>query len=932
MNPKNTTQINTPLHDMYKVSVDEALKTYDSTKSGLSTNEAANRLSQHGPNSLSNLRKSPIIFKFFAQFKDLMIVLLIACAGIAYYLGDFSTFNILLAIILINALIGFTQEYKADKVMDSLKSLMVPESKVYRDGQMMTIEASRLVPGDIIYVEEGDSVPADGRILQENEFSTNDFSLTGESNPCRKFTHVITEDVGVGDRRNLIFMGTTVATGNAMCLVVATGMSTELGRIASLSQSTKFSASTLQKEMNNLAVRITIATLILVVLLVLVSLGVNLSVKDAFLFAISIASAMIPQGLPAEVNVSLSQAAGMLARERVLVKKLSAVETLGATSVILTDKTGTLTKNEMTVERIVLIDNNYHISGSGYQPTGEIYDKDGRTLVGAELARLLEFITIGYYASDAKISKPDASHLTWYCIGDPTEGALITLAEKVGIDTKQLENNSPELKEFPFDSVRKCMSSVRNYGGELKVFVKGAPESIMSRCNRIQLSSGEIRTITDNDKQMINSQNDMLAGKAMRNLAYGYKTIDQSVDYTQHNPDIVENDLIYAGMVSMIDPVREDVANAMQAARKANIRVSIVTGDYAPTARAIAVRAKLADNPDDIEIVEGKDLPTMPDQQILDLVMRGSIIFSRVSPEDKLRIVSLVKSHNHVVAVTGDGINDAPALKHADIGVAMGKTGTDVAKQSAEIILLDDSFHTLIGAIWRGRTVYQNIKKATLSCLTSNYGELVTVLIGLVALSIAGIPPAITPVLVLSIDLIAEMFPIAALGWDRPDKELMDDQPRNLRDHIFNISAFWDLLFTGTLMGGLAYGNFLLFASRNGIAASDLQNSGKYFSAVTLTYVTIVFCQLVNILVRRSRDFTISRYMFTNKQLWMAMGLSVVCVLSITYIPALHLVFGSGALLISDWMYVFIAAGIFFVVKESMKIFSLFKNRHVQAK
>lgn len=915
------------LNDTYKINADEALKRYNSSINGLNDSEIVARTEKFGPNSLHNLRKSPIIFKFFAQFKDLMIILLLASAGIAYYLGDTSTFIILIVIILINALIGFVQEFKADKVMDSLRSLMVLESKVYRNGNLETIDASKLVPGDVIYVEEGDSVPADGRILEENEFSTNDFALTGESNPCRKFTHVITETVGIGDRRNLIFMGTTAATGNAKVLVVATGMSTELGRIASLSQSAKPGLSTLQKEMNNLAVRITIATIILVVILVLISLGVNLTIKEAFLFAISIASAMIPQGLPAEVNVSLSQAAGQLARERVLVKKLSAVETLGATSVILTDKTGTLTKNEMTVERIVMLDNEFNVSGGGYEPVGEIKDKNGEIVKNDDLKKLQNFILPGYFASNAKISAPDANHQTWHCIGDPTEGALITLTEKTGVDVKIAELHNPELKQFPFDSVRKCMSSVCNYDDKLTVFVKGAPESIVARCTKIQMFSGEIRDITEDDKTLIARQNDDLAANAMRNLAYAYKYIDESVDYTIHNPDVVEFDLIYTGLVSMIDPVREEVADAMQAARKANIHVSIITGDYAPTARAIAVRAKLADKPEDIELIPGQELPGMSDQQILDLVMRGSIIFSRVSPEDKLRIVSLVKNHNHVVAVTGDGINDAPALKHADIGVAMGKTGTDVAKQSAEIVLLDDSFHTLIGAIWRGRTVYQNIKKATLSCLTSNFGELMTVLIGLVALSVAGIPPAITPILVLSIDLIAELFPIAALGWDRPDKELMSDQPRDLKDHIFNTRAFLDLLFTGTLMGVLAYGNYLYFAYRNNVVPSELMNSNLYFSAVTITYATIVFCQFLNILIRRSRSFTISKYLFTNRQLWMAMALSLMCVLAIIYVPILRPVFGSGPINLSDWMYILIAAGIFFAIKESIKIVGIIRHR-----
>lgn len=909
---KNTNNLIT---DAYQISTDEALEKLNSKLSGLDNDESQKRLLEYGSNNLSNLKKSPVIFKFFAQFKDLMIILLIICAGISFYLGDLRTSGILLAIVIINALIGFVQEFKADKVMDSLRSLMVPQAKVYRGGRLETIDASKIVPGDIIYVEEGDSVPADARILEESEVSTNDFALTGESNPCRKFTHLINGTVGVGDRRNLVFMGTTVATGNANCLVYATGMKTELGRIASLSQSTKPSVSTLQREMNNLAFRITIATLILAVILVFISLGAQLSLTDAFLFAISISSAMIPQGLPAEVSVSLSRAANVLAKERALVKKLSAVETLGATSVVCTDKTGTLTKNEMTVERILLTDREFNVSGSGYEPKGKIRNGEDE-LASDELDGLKSFFLTGFFASNAKIYGPDENHPVWHCIGDPTEAALITLTQKAGVDTEMYNKQSPELKEFPFDSVRKRMSSIRIFDEKLTVFVKGAPESVLEKCTKIWLTDGTVRDMTETDRKNINIQNDKMANSAMRNLAYAYKYIDESVDYKQHNPDIVENNLIYMGMVSIIDPIRDEVADAMQAARKANIKVSIITGDYALTAKAIAIRAKLADNAEDIKVVEGHDLRNLSDVEVLDYVLGGSVVFSRVSPEDKMRIVGLVKDNGHVIAVTGDGINDAPALKRADIGVAMGKTGTDVAKQSAEIVLLDDSFHTLVGAIQKGRTVYQNIKKATISCLTSNYGELMVVLIGLVALSLAGIPPAITPILILSIDLIAELFPIAALGWDEPDKELMLDQPRDTKDHIFNLSTFFDLLSTGTVMGGLAFGNYLLFAYRNSISPDQLTGNSMYFSAVTITYVTIVLCQLVNILVRRSRESTLSSYLFTNRQLWMAMGLSMLCVLAIVYIPFIQVIFGSGPLLASDWLFALAAALVFFTFKE----------------
>jgi Ca2+-transporting ATPase len=898
----------------------DVLEVLGTREQGLSEQEAAARLEKFGYNDLKQLKKDYTIFKFFRQFKDFMIILLIISSLLSIYLGDYRTAIILSAIVLLNTIIGFIQEFKAEKIMDSLKALVVSEAKVYRNGKLQVVGAATLVPGDIIYIEEGDFVPADGRIFEESELATNDFALTGESNPSRKFTHAISGATSVGNRRNLVFMGTTVATGNAKCAVIATGMETELGRIANLSQSTKPGLSPLQLEMNNLAARITVATLILAAILVAISLGAHLSIKDAFIFAIGIASAMIPQGLPAEVNTSLAQAANKLARARALVKKLSAVETLGATSVICTDKTGTLTKNEMTVEHITLIDQHFAVSGSGYETNGQIHHDNGIALNSKELKNLHLFFVAGFFASNAKINPPDEHHNSWYCLGDPTEGALITLTKKAGIDTKVLDETCPELKEFPFDSARKRMSSVRSYEGKLSVFVKGAPEMVLEKCTHI-LAKGKIRLITDTDRKFIAKQNDMYANKAMRNLAYAYKELSPKTDYKIHNPDIVENNLVYLGLVSMIDPVRPDVVEAMVAAREAHIKVSIITGDYAPTAKATALRAKLADRPEDIVIVGGDELTSMKDNQVLELVLKGGIIFSRVSPEDKLRIVNLIRSANKVVAVTGDGINDAPALKRADIGVAMGRIGTDVAKQSADIVLLDDSFHTLVGAIQQGRGVFQNIKKATLSCLTSNSGELIVVLTGLAAASLYGIPAAISVVLILAVDLIAELFPIAALGWDTPEKALMKEPPRQVNVHIFNRPAIIDLLITGLLMGSLAYANFLLFASRNGITAQEYKSNPKlYAAAITLTYVTIVSCQLINILIRRSQFFTISKYMFTNYHLWLAFALSLFCVLNIVYNPWIQRIFNSADLSATDWLYVFAAAGIFFIARETIKL------------
>lgn len=916
--------------EYYKLSVIDAVNGLKSNPKGLSKEESALRLAQIGPNKLQKIKRDNIIIKFLRQFKDLMIILLIVSAFIALYLGDKRTFLILILIVIINSLIGFFQEYKAEKIMESLKALVVDEAKIYRDGVLTKIEAVNLVPGDIFYIEEGDFVPADGRIIEEAELSSNDFALTGESNPCRKFTHPIRETTTIGNQRNLVFMGTSIATGNAKCVVVATGMDTELGRIASLSQETKHGPSPLQVEMGNVAKKITFYTILLAIVLVAVSLRANLGINASLIFAIGIASAMIPQGLPAEINVSLAQAANLLAKAKALVKKLSAVETLGSTNVICTDKTGTLTKNEMTVEKITLLDKHYTVSGIGYEINGQVLNDNGTAISPEELKDLHKFLVTGYFSSNAKINEADERHHSPYCIGDPTEGALVVLAQKAGIDTSVLDKNYPELKEFPFDSVRKRMSSFRSYNGKLTLFVKGSPESVLAKCEKIFVN-GKVRPITKSDIKLIESQNDMYANNAMRNLAYAYREFPDNKNIQVHNPDLFEKELIYYGMVSLIDPVREEVAAAMQAAREAHIKVSIITGDYAPTAKAIAMRAKLTNNPEDLQLITSDELPKMTDKQVLDVVLKGGVIFARVSPEDKLRIVKLVKNSGSVIAVTGDGINDAPALKQASIGVAMGRTGTDVAIQSAEIVLLDDSFGTLIKAVQQGRTVFQNIKKATLACLTSNFGELFVVLIGLLGASIFNIPPAILVVQILAIDLIAELFPLAALGWDSADKTLMSEQPRDLNDHIIHKKSMLDILFTGLLMGGLSYISFLYFAYRHDVAFQDISKNATLYAAATgLTYVTIVLCQLINILIRRFNNPTLRRNLFTNNHLWIAMGFSIFCILNIIYNPWIQPFFNTSGLSLIDWACAFGFALIFFVLREIYKLIELRQYRKKQ--
>lgn len=919
--------------DFYRLDVDESLAQLRSGMDGLTDTEAAERLRQYGPNSLHTGKRESWVATYLRQCKDLMILLLTGSAFLSFYLGDSQTATVLLALILFNTTIGFFQEFKAEKVMESLEKLVIAKASAYRNGKVVEVPSAELVIGDVVYIEEGDSVPADIRLLSEDELSTNDFALTGESNPTRKFLHAITAEVPLGDRHNLCFMGTTVATGHGTGVVISTATHTELGRIASLSQDTKHEDSPLQKEMNNIATRVTQGTVALCAVLLPLAIQSGLNAREAFLFAIGIASSIIPQGLPAEINTALARAANKLAHARALVKKLSAVETLGATSVILTDKTGTLTKNQMTIEQFLVGDTTYTVSGLGYEPTGAIIGPDGTPLQQAELDKLGLFFTTGSMASNAHINPPDKEHAVWYCIGDPTEGAAVNLAMKAGINPATLDATYPELKEFAFDSARKRMSSIRHFGDnkQLYVFAKGAPENILEQCERIW-DHGDIRALTSKDRTAILKTNDTLAASAMRNLAFAYRILPADSDPKQLKLDETESHLTWLGMVSMIDPLRDEVPSAMDAARDAHIKVSIVTGDYAVTAQAIAARARLTSQTDDIIVVSGEELTSLSDTQVLDLARRGGVIFSRVAPEDKLRIVSLVRESGRVVAVTGDGINDAPALKRADIGVAMGMTGTDVAKQSAEIVLLDDSFNTLVSSVQEGRTIFQNIKKGTLSCFTSNAAELVVSLVSLGSATLFHVPLAMSVMEILAIDMVAELFPIAALGWDKADGDLMHDKPRNPHDHILHKRAIVDLLWCGILIGGFAFFNFIWFYHRHGIDAAGAANGTTlHMQATALTYLTIVLCQLCNILQRRTRKGIFSRYQLHNKQLWLAIMLSLFCVINIIYNPWIAPYFRAHALDTTDWMFAMSAAVVFVLVRELQRTMLARKPRAVAA-
>jgi Ca2+-transporting ATPase len=902
----------------YRLNADEVLKDAQARRDGLSHQEAVDRLQKYGSNALAIKHKESPVLTYLHQFRDLMILLLLASSGTSLFLGDARTATVLFALVVLNTTIGYLQEYKAGKVMESLEHLVVSEASVVRDSKRIEISTAELTLGDIVYVEEGSAIPADLRIIEEDELTTNDFALTGESNPSRKFVHAIDGDVPLANRHNLAFMGTTVATGRAYGVVIGTGMHTELGRIANLSQGIDSEASPLQKEMNNIATKVTQGTMILCVALLPLAIKTGLPFKDAFLFAIGIACSIVPNGLPAAISTSLAGAAGKLAKARALVKKLSSVESLGATSVICTDKTGTLTKNQMTVEQLLIGRTVYGVTGKGYEPGGAFLDHKNDPIPQTEIAKLELFFNTAVMASNARVSAPDEEHATWYCIGDPTEGALITLGYKSGLHIERLDKDYPEIKEYAFDSARKRMSSVRGYGAkkELHIFVKGAPESVLDCCEHIW-ENGKIRKLTKADRTFILKHNEQLATNAMRNLGFAYRILPGQNKKQLPSMDEVESKLVWLGMASMIDPLRSQVPNAMEAARKAHIRVSIITGDHAITAKAIAIRAKLTANPKDIMVVSGQELQKLSDTKVRQLGLRGGVIFSRVAPEDKLRIVKLIQQSGHVVAVTGDGINDAPALKRADIGVAMGQTGTDVAKQSAAIVLLDDSFTTLVGTVQEGRVIFQNIKKAAICCFTGNAAELMVNLFSLAAATAFHVPLALTVIQILAIDVIAELFPVAALGGDKADSEVMSERPRDPKHHILNLRSTLDFLWCGTLIGGLAFLNYLWFFDRYGISAVNLAaDSPIHVQATTLTYLTLILCLLVNVLQRRSQNGLFTKYQLHNKALWYAMGLSLFSIVNIIYNPWIAPYFHSAPLGFADWLTALGATAIFVAIRE----------------
>lgn len=839
--------------------------------------------------------------------------MLLVSAVIVALAGEWSTAVVFVVLVSVNAGIGGIQEYKAQRTMDSLQRLVHAEAAVIRDGVTMTVPTADLVVGDVVIVGEGDSVPADLRLTEVDGFATNEFALTGESGTSHKSTTPVDGNAPLAERSDSAFSGTLVATGEAQGLVTATGARTELGKIADLTGDVPQPPGPLQKEMATITKTVGLMVVTITAVLLVVAVGASMSFLNALLFAVGLAAALIPQGLPAEVNTALAGASAALARQNVLVKQLNSVETLGCTSVICTDKTGTLTRNEMTVTDAVVGGVPVAVTGTGYGNDGELRGPDGVLTVATVSSDAVDlttglgaFLAVGAFASTADILPPDADHPDRYVLGDPTEACLLPLAAKGGLDPDRLREGYDQVRVLTFDSERRRMTSVRLINGTPVAYVKGSPDVVAACATRVLVGGpdGTVRECTDADRASFLDAADSHARRGLRTLAVAVRTdVDPTGDV-----DAVECDLTLLGLVAMIDPLRDEVTEAMDLTHRAGIAVNIVTGDSAFTASTIAHQAHLAGGRA-VRTVAVAELHDMTDAEVLTAASGGGTVFSRVAPADKMRIVTLLRDSGRVVAVTGDGINDAPALKAADIGVAMGRTGTDVAKDAADLVLLDDSYPSLVTAVRQGRRIYANVRKGVLSCLTSNVGEFVVNGVGLLLYTVAGVPLPIPVTLLLAIDVLGEILPIAALGGDPEEGETLTERPRDPDARILTRWTMLDLALTGLVMGLLALGGYLLAWVAQGVSLSDAgdvadADPGVLAAATTVTYVTVLCTQLAAIIHRRSTRGVFTRYQLSNRLFWAAVAAAVIIMLAIVHVPGLQDFFSAAPLPPVMWLYV----------------------------
>jgi Ca2+-transporting ATPase len=889
---------------------------------GLSSEEAKRRLKKYGYNKLSERRQLPFINKFVKHLRDLFGILLIFAAVLAFASEEPSLGIIILAVVFVNIFVSIFQESRAEKAMATLKNWMPEYAKVIRDGELEKISVREIVPGDIVVLEEGDRVPADARLIEAFDLWTNNVPLTGESEPQpRSPEPTQTVEKAYLYAPNLVFMSTSVAKGRGKAVAYATGMGTQFGRIASLTQTIHEEDSPLQKEIGSMAkFDFVTAVIVGVVFFAASFLFLHVPAPTSFLFMIGVMVACVPEGLQVTVSSALAINVLKMVKQNVLVKRLSAVQTLGSVTVICTDKTGTITKGEMTVNKLWVKDRVIEVTGLGYNPVGD-FSINGAPLK-SETQALEQLLEIAAMCNAAKIDPPSDRNKNWSVIGDPTDGALLVAALKYGLNLDELGEEKPTIDILPFSFERKRMSTVHAVNNQIVIYTKGAPRTILDLCNR-ELVDGKVEALTQESMDWIETRIHEFADEGLRVIAVAYKPLP-SAEYTADykNSDQAEKDLIFVGLAAMRDPPRIEVRDAVEKAKQAGIKTVIITGDYGPTAEAVAQEVGIVEK-GLCQVIRGVDLEDLNDRAIVDEVKKGNVIFARVSPEQKLRIVTVLKKSGEIVAVTGDGANDSPSLKEANVGVAMGVSGTDVAREAADIVLLNDSFASIVKAVESGRAIYENIRKFIVYVFAHNVAELIPyVLFAVLSTSIWEIPLPLLVVQVLAIDLAIDVIPSLALSREPPEAGIMEEPPRSIKERLFTGKVFARSLYIGTIIAiGATYACISAWMAGGWQFGMQLAaDDPVYIKGITMTFAGIVVAQAGNVLACRTSKQSIFKTSLA-KNKWIVWGiiaqLSILAVL--VYVPPLQPVFGTTALGWMDWLFLLGLAVIVILAEEARK-------------
>lgn len=861
--------------------VDEVKKALNTNiYTGLSEKEILKRRKKYGFNKLAEKKKESLITRFIAQFKDFMIIILLLASLISALMSyidktnDYADSIIIVSIVVINAVIGVIQEAKAEKSLEALKKLSSPTSSVIRNSKNITINSTDLVPGDIIELEAGNFVPADCRLVDSFNLKVEESALTGETIPVLKeATSTLPSKVSLGDMTNMVFSTTIVTNGHAKAIVTETGMNTKVGKIAKMIIDDTSPQTPLQKKLSNIGKSLGMICLAICLAIFIIGLIKGISLKEMFMTSVGLAVAAIPEGLPAVVTIMLSIGVTKMAKNNAIIRKLPAVETLGSSSIICSDKTGTLTQNKMHVVKI------YNYKEDITNNTNSL-----------DFKFILE---LGAMCNDCKINNNSST-------GEPTESAIVNIALKYGINKNSLYNKMKRVNEVPFDSDRKMMTTIHKIGDKYRIITKGAPDIILQRCSYIY-NYGSLKQLDYNTEQNIQKANEEMANKALRVLAIAYKDVT-NLPYNI-NSENIEKDLVFTGLFGMIDPPRDGVRESILNAKKAGIKTVMITGDHILTAKAIAKDLGIYKDGD--IAITGNELDQIPSRKFESEIMKYSV-FARVSPEHKVKIVKAFQKAGNVVAMTGDGVNDAPALKNADIGVAMGKNGTDVAKNASDMILTDDNFVTIVKAVKEGRHIYDNITKAVHFLISTNIGEIVTIFLGL----ILGLDTPLLAIHLLWINLVTDSFPAIGLGLEPADKYIMNKKPKNPKKGIFSDGLWYKIFFEGCMIGILT-----LFAFFIGIKNYDLT------VARTMAFITLGLTELVHSLNIRSNDSIFNNNFFNNKFLLVSFIFGAIIQISVTLIPSIAKMFEVTSLNISQWIYtILISISPIFIMELKKKL------------